>query len=281
VLLSNWILLEFDRNATPEIKARYGITALAMYTALLVIAWRHEGPVGLVFRLALLAALIGSGWDTYVYTWQRATASVDRSAENSRRVKRHARNLSIKEAIMRREAEHSVSVDATRADLEAQRALIAAERVARLESNTLYGDRLLANVRLEDKAERIKLIEADERLSLGAGNGNGGGKKNQLRSQPPALTSPDGDGVLATPSSPSSHSSFEDRRLILGILDAIADDPSANQRTIAQRLGVPRPRIGFLMGRLLEDGVIFKKGRSHYLSEDAEHNLAALRHDGR
>src|SRR5574341_606952 len=30
VLLSNWILLEFDRNATPEIKARYGITAVQL-----------------------------------------------------------------------------------------------------------------------------------------------------------------------------------------------------------------------------------------------------------
>src|SRR5690348_1626979 len=67
VLLSNWLLLEFDKNATPEIKVRYGITALVMYAALLVIAWRHEGPTGLVFRLALLAALVGSGWDTYVY----------------------------------------------------------------------------------------------------------------------------------------------------------------------------------------------------------------------
>jgi hypothetical protein len=57
VMLSNWLLLEFDKQATPEIKARYGLTALAMYVALLVIGWRHEGPTRLVFRLALLAAL--------------------------------------------------------------------------------------------------------------------------------------------------------------------------------------------------------------------------------
>jgi hypothetical protein len=38
VMLSNWLLLEYDKRATPEIKARYGLTALAMYTALLVIA---------------------------------------------------------------------------------------------------------------------------------------------------------------------------------------------------------------------------------------------------
>lgn len=40
VMLSNWLLLEFDKHATPEIKARYGLTALAMYMALLMIGWR-------------------------------------------------------------------------------------------------------------------------------------------------------------------------------------------------------------------------------------------------
>ena len=50
VLLSNWLLLEFDKGATPEIKARYGITALSMYIALLVIGWRHEGPTGLALN---------------------------------------------------------------------------------------------------------------------------------------------------------------------------------------------------------------------------------------
>jgi hypothetical protein len=98
VLLSNWLLLEFDKQATPEIKARYGITALAMYVALLVIAWEHEGPVGLVFRIALLAALIGSGWDTYVYTWQKATARTDRDIYSSWQVRRHHRKLAIADA---------------------------------------------------------------------------------------------------------------------------------------------------------------------------------------
>ena len=44
VLLSNWLLLEFDKRATPEIKARYGLSALLMYGALLAadcrILWR-------------------------------------------------------------------------------------------------------------------------------------------------------------------------------------------------------------------------------------------------
>ena len=33
VLISNWLLLEFDKTATPEIKVRYALTALAMYAA--------------------------------------------------------------------------------------------------------------------------------------------------------------------------------------------------------------------------------------------------------
>jgi hypothetical protein len=98
VMLSNWLLLEFDKHATPEIKARYGLTALAMYVALLVIAWRHEGPTGLVFRFALLAALIGNGWDTYVYTWQKATARADKDITATGPVRRHARKLAEQDA---------------------------------------------------------------------------------------------------------------------------------------------------------------------------------------
>jgi hypothetical protein len=98
VMLSNWLLLEFDRSATPEIKARYGLTALAMYIALLVIGWKHEGPTGLVFRLALLAALLGSGWDTYVYTWQKATAKADKDISATRAVRHYRRKLAIADA---------------------------------------------------------------------------------------------------------------------------------------------------------------------------------------
>lgn len=106
VMLSNWLLLEFDRTATPEIKARYGLTALAMYVALLVIAWQHEGPTGLVFRFALLAALIGSGWDTYVYTWQKATARADRDINATGSVRRHARRLAEQDAKLQLDYEY-------------------------------------------------------------------------------------------------------------------------------------------------------------------------------
>jgi len=175
VLLSNWLLLEFDKGATPEIKARYGVTAMAMYIALLVIAWRHEGPTGLVFRIALLAALIGSGWDTYVYTWQRTVARVDRSAEASWKVRQHARNLSIKEAIMRRDAEH---VGTTQ--------LIKVQASASLEQTNLYGQRMIEGIRLEDKAERLRLMAENEELDS-AGNG----KKKRLPALSQVVTPPD------------------------------------------------------------------------------------------
>lgn len=158
VLLSNWLLLEFDKGAAPEVKARYAITALVMYAALAVIGFRHEGPTGIVFRVALLAALIGSGWDTYVYTWQRATANIDRSAQNARKVRRHARKLAIKEAITRREAEHSAEI-----------ALIRAEGQAALHRNDLYGKRLMARVNVEDKSEMLTIEEVGRQLEIGPG----------------------------------------------------------------------------------------------------------------
>lgn len=140
VLLSNWLLLEFDKQAAPEIKARYGLTALGMFVAMGVIAWEHEGPVGLVFRLALLAALVGSGWDTYVYTWQKATARVDRSVENSGKVRRHRRKAEIRiakrqiddwEQIERQRLELGKVVDSKALQLEQQRSLQQLEAVNR------------------------------------------------------------------------------------------------------------------------------------------------------
>lgn len=126
VLLSNWLLLEYDKAAAPELKARYGLTALAMYAAMLIVAWRHEGPVGLIFRGALLAALLGSGWDTYVHTWQVASARADRSIERTGKVRRHARKLAARQEIARLDSEHVVAV--TRIDHAQQVALADASR---------------------------------------------------------------------------------------------------------------------------------------------------------
>lgn len=149
VLLSNWLLLEFDQRATELVKARYGITALAMYGAMLVIAWQHEGPVGIVFRFALLAALIGSGWDTYVNTWSRMTASVDRSPENSGKVKRNARNLAIMEAIETRKSTSRITLKSVelheaaelqRIQNEHSRIMAALQREHRTELQTIRGD---------------------------------------------------------------------------------------------------------------------------------------------
>jgi hypothetical protein len=132
VLLSNWLLLEFDRNATPEIKARYALTALAMYSALLVIAWQHEGPVGLVFRFALLAALIGSGWDTYAYTWRQVARRADRDITESGPVRRHRRRLAIADAKDATIAEFHVARAARVVDTESQLAALEMARQRRL-----------------------------------------------------------------------------------------------------------------------------------------------------
>mgnify|MGYP000691304139 CR=1 FL=1 len=181
VLLSNWLLLEFDKNATPEIKARYGLTALTMYTALLVIAWRHEGPTGLVFRLALLAALIGSGWDTYVYTWRKATSQIDRSVENSPKVRRHARRLAIREAIERREAQNRIEL-----------ATLQVEENALLEHTALRGQRLIETVHLEHQMERAKLLEAGQAIPQPAEDGKKKRLPSPLLSRSNALPVPTG-----------------------------------------------------------------------------------------
>lgn len=249
VLLSNWLLLEFDKNATPEIKVRYGLTALVMYAALLVIAWRHEGPTGIVFRLALLAALIGSGWDTYVYTWQRMTASVDRSPENSGKVKRHARNLAIKESILRREAEHRATV-----------ALISAESNAALHHTELYEQRLLGNIDLEHKGEWLRLLEADEALDNGSN-----GKKKRLPTLPPTVAPSVRRSSLSI-----SALDPETQQLKASILGALAEDPNYDSGIFAQKIGTSQERVSNMMARLLEDGEVYQNGRGYYVTDGAE-----------
>jgi len=269
VLLSNWLLLEFDTRATPEIKVRYGLTALAMYVALLVIGWRHEGPTGLVFRVALLAALIASGWDTYVMTWQRATAKVDRTVEASGKVRRHARKLSIREAILQRESEHAATL-----------ALISAEGEAAREGNALYGERLLAELRVEDRAERGRIQQKAERLarSIAAnsnGNGNGNGNGQNGKSDAKKLTTvelPELDsGAIESASLGSAGSDLTDDRLLtLSILEGFDDDPSISRTALAQKLGVGRGRLSRLVNDMIQDGLLMRDGRSHYLTDDGD-----------
>jgi hypothetical protein len=293
VLFSNWILLEFDKNASPEIKARYGLTAMTMYIALAIIGWQNEGPTGLVFRVALLSALIGSGWDTYVYTWQRATSKVDRSVENSRRVKAHARRLAVKEARMTREALHDLNVMRLRAETESEAALIRAQRIAALEDKNLLGKRLIARIQLDDRTERLHLRHEESRL-LGDGadllteageyifsdtggneNGSSNGKKKQdfqrqqveLSTSLPQVAPPIEQGIVEYSVRTTSS---EDLQEILNILDALEDDPRASKRDISAKVGIEYNRVLKLMKEMLEDSIIYKEGRAHYPVEDAE-----------
>jgi len=250
VLLSNWLLLEFDKNATPEIKVRYGVTALVMYAALLVIAWKHEGPTGIVFRLALLAALVGSGWDTYVYTWHRMGASVDRSAENSGKVKRHARNLSIKEAMMRREAEHQATV-----------AIISAENNAALHHTQLYGERLLDRINLDDKSERLQLMDENDALER-----DSSGKKKRLPTLPPSVAR---SARRELPYTSAPDPAIQELRA--SILGALAADPNYEPGALSERLGYSQQQVKSTVAHLLEEGALYQDGEGTHVAQGVQH----------
>jgi len=283
VLLSNWLLLEFDRNATPEIKARYALTALAMYIALLVVGVRHEGFTGIVFRVALLAALLGSGWDTFVYTWQRATRGIDRSVANSRRVKAHARKLAVREAKTEREAEHAVISARVRAENEAELALIGAEhevklakigveRSAGLRQMELYGERLKDELVLDDREERTVLARREEKISLTE-------SKSGVSSVSAALlASGSGNDEKKDPSRLSKNTSrsasrpadvpMEDYQLKLFILDAFGEDPSTSKRQLSSDLEISAGKVSRLVRELINEGELIKDGRNHYVMEE-------------
>jgi len=94
VFLSSWIMLEQDKSAEFAYKVRHALTAIGLYAGLWVLALAHgEGAGGLVFRLALGAALLGTVYDAGVYDMLRANRKADRNIRNTWNVKRLERRL--------------------------------------------------------------------------------------------------------------------------------------------------------------------------------------------
>lgn len=101
VFMYSWVMLEYDKQAELEYKLRHAITALVLYLGLWVLALRHgEGGAGVVFRLALGAALLGTVYDVGVYDWLRSRKRADRDIRNTRAVRKVARNLSQADAVL-------------------------------------------------------------------------------------------------------------------------------------------------------------------------------------
>ena len=94
VFLYSWIMLEHDRQAETAYKVRHALTAIGLYFGLWALAWVHgEGLAGIVFRLALGAALFGTVYDAGVYDMLRANRKADRNIRNTWNVKRLERRL--------------------------------------------------------------------------------------------------------------------------------------------------------------------------------------------
>lgn len=94
VFLYSWIMLEHDRQAETAYKVRHALTAIGLYFGLWALAWVHgEGLAGIVFRLALGAALLGTVYDAGVYDMLRANRKADRNIRNTWNVKRLERRL--------------------------------------------------------------------------------------------------------------------------------------------------------------------------------------------
>lgn len=147
VLIANWSALETDKNAPPEIKTRYALTALALYIGLWLLAIQHgEGIAGIVFRLALGAALLGSGWDSYVTTFQKLTARTDKDIAAHPAVRKHWRKLAIVDAkaavsvqfdLSRQRREIAALVEGTALDNQKQQQLAAVKRDHKTEMASL------------------------------------------------------------------------------------------------------------------------------------------------
>lgn len=107
VLAYNWIALETDSRAAPEVRARYVAGAWIQYLVMLVIAFSHgEGIVGVAFRVSFAVALAGSTWDTIARTAQRLRAAAD--AGEDWRVKAYNRRVTRHEKVAQRDSESRV-----------------------------------------------------------------------------------------------------------------------------------------------------------------------------
>lgn len=235
VLLSNWLLLEFDRRAAPEIKTRYALTALSMYLGIWVLAWQHgEGPAGLVFRAALGAALVGAGWDTYVLTWQRLTARTDRDVTTSGSVKRFRRKLAILDAKEAIRAEFLLSRERRVVDVLVEGESLEAQKAQRLTA-----------VKLDHKREMQKLSEPVERPALPSGFPYPVRKAQKNRARQQQETRED-----------------KLRRLV----DILRADPEASLRQLGAVLDVSHETANRYLNQLESEGII-RRDRERGLNE--------------
>lgn len=110
--IASWLALEYDKQAPTAVKVRHALTSLGLYIGLtgLAIFVHGEGLIaGLLFRFAMLAALLGSIYDSGVYIVLKGQEKTDKSARNDWLVKWHARNLAVKDAWADLDVEHELN----------------------------------------------------------------------------------------------------------------------------------------------------------------------------
>lgn len=222
VFLSNWLLLEHDKNAPTEIKTRYALTAASLYVGLWVLALSHgEGLIGMIFRASLGAALVGSGWDTYVLAWQKVMARADRDIKSLPKVRRHALKRQEELALMEIDAQHKVST-------------------ARLELQTSVS---LSAVKLE--AERCQQAVASEH-----------------RQQLEKVSQTEGFPYPLPKARDTANQRKRERRdtVKAQLVDILRDKPGASLRDIGDALAVSHETARRYLDQLQADGVIHRNG---------------------
>lgn len=181
VFLSSWWQLDHDKTAPQPIKNRNAVTALAVYAGLWILALAHgEGLAGLAIRLSLGLALASSIIDSGVMAQIRAENAADKNILNDWRVKRHARKLARKAAMLDLDIDHELaalsrdarlSIEGQRIALSKQRGLTAVkvENRAILEQNSTRFPYPLTEARqrhvLKSRQRKAELLPKVETLA--------------------------------------------------------------------------------------------------------------------
>lgn len=135
LLLLNWIQLDRNKQSAIETKLRSTGIVWALYAGLFVLAIQHgEGGAGLVFRLTLGLAILGSTWDSLAYTWRRIREAAKKGAQSDFWVQMHARKLARREAMLARDYTSAVTIAQLQADRDVQLRSIEADKRRRLEA---------------------------------------------------------------------------------------------------------------------------------------------------
>jgi len=221
VFLLNWLALDYDQRADMAYKVRYALTAGGLYLGLLVLAFQHgEGGAGWVFRAALLAALVGSIYDSGVYSAIALARAKDRNIRKHWRVRLSARQAE------KDIAQHDIKVTKT-------------ERIAERDAQHAYA---------------MDVIQRRERRQLAESKADD--KHRRESAQNPSVFTAFPYPIEQARNGRNEQRQLSKEQALRALLDILAANPEQSKRALSEQIGRARNTTARYLAELAESGVL-------------------------